>query len=193
MQSQPVEEGNYTLSLDMCGKARNVNLAFQKIEPEDLLKLFYNSNPQFIEDVQYEWVTDTILEVSGRFVHLGKSIGVPLRFFIKHYSLHSEGGTHSFTLSSRPKDRAPRQFPGAQEVIYSHASISFSLVEKGELLFKCAFAFRLPVPLPKVLSWAPKMLLKKGCRRFLTILERWDGELVDKIEHHDELPLHCHS
>jgi len=181
------QTGNNPLAFATNVKIHNPSVAFGVVPAGDLLKTFFVCNPAMFKDMVCQETGDGKWEVSGRFVHIGKSVGVPARYFITHYSLHEAGPVRSFNLTSGPVGGPPREFPDCEEIVFKYSNIVFTIVGQGKMDFMYECATIRKVPLPKLLEMAPRMLFRKACQRFKRTLECAGGAATvdhDKIEDH---------
>jgi hypothetical protein len=190
MQKEPEEgtqSGDNPLAFATNVKIYNPAVAFGAVPAGDMLKTFFASNPTLFKDVVCRETDGGEWEVSGRFVHIGKSVGVPARYFMTYYALAEAGPVRTFTLATMPVAAPRREFSGCEEVVFKYSNIVFTVVGQGKMEFHYECATNQRVPLPKLLEMAPRMLFRKACQRFKRTLEYAGGKGStdhDKIEDH---------
>ena len=174
MQKEP-EEGTQTganpFAFATAVRVHNPAVAFGAVPAGDMLKTFFATNPTLFKDVVCRETEDGEWEVSGRFVHIGKSVGVPARYFMTYYALTEAGPVRTFSLATMPVARPRREFGGCEELVFEYSNIVFTVVGQGKMEFRYECATSQQAALPKLLEMAPRMLFRKACKRFKRTLE----------------------
>jgi hypothetical protein len=151
----------------------NASMDFMKLSPVFLIKLFFATNSRLVRELK---VTD-ILEcphectVTGRFYHVGKSVGLPYRVFTGHLKGSVQSNVVGIHLDPDRKVNVPEELAGGEYMRFNKLSIECHQIMMGKTIVTIDVVVEIPCKLPSALEKLPRVLLKKASKKFVNTLK----------------------